>query len=287
METIELEQLANCDHLLRTTPPDSHGMRVISRDSKLFVGRECVGIYVTIPQNEISTMRQIARSTVFTSSARSAGLPTQSSIFGALPRVPNRVDFCRFSSQSGREQNNFASAFNYSERIADIYKEHLPDAYEYNVKLLRENVHADWRPNETPFTTCNFNINHAIKYHRDNGNFRGVLSNVLILKDGVAGGQLVFPELGIAFEQADGALGIFDGQKWIHGVTNLQKKRPDGYRASIVYYALSGMKNCYPYKEETARFKKLRVLKEEDRAKGNPKLRQQYAKFLAEKSAGT
>ena len=167
------------------------------------------------------------------------------------------------------------AAFNYSERIAAIYQEHLPEAYAYNLRLLRENVHADWRPNDTPFTTCNFNINHAIKYHRDSGNFKGVFSNVLILKDGIEGGQLVFPELGIAFEQADGALGIFDGQKWVHGVTALQKLKPSGYRASIVYYALSGMKNCYPYKEETARFKKLRVEKEERRARGSLELRAQ------------
>jgi hypothetical protein len=243
---------------------------------------------LNLAASEIAAMRRVARSTKFSAGGRvRRGLPTQSSVFGSLPRNALRTDFCRFSQQSSKERENFASAFNYSERIAAIYKEHLPEAYEYNLKLLRENVHADWRPNETPFTTCNFNINHAIKYHRDNGNFRGVFSNVLILKDGVAGGQLVFPELGIAFEQADGALGIFDGQKWIHGVTNLQKKRPDGYRASIVYYALSGMKNCYPYKEETARFKKLRVKKEEERAGGNQKLKETYAKFLAEKSAGT
>lgn len=287
METIELKQITNADKLLRTTPPDDHGARVISKASKLTINGECVGIYLNISASEVSAMRKVARSTKFAKSSRSGkGLPTQSSVFGALPRTPHRTDFCRFSQQSTKEQNNFASAFNYSERIAEIYKEHLPEAYEYNLKLLREGVHADWRPNDTPFTTCNFNINHAIKYHRDNGNFKGVFSNVLILKDGVTGGQLVFPELGIAFEQADGALGIFDGQKWIHGVTALQKTNPNGYRASIVYYALSGMKNCYPYKEETARFKKLRVEKEEQRAKGNPNLRKQYAKFLAEKSAG-
>jgi hypothetical protein len=162
----------------------------------------------------------------------------------------------------------------------------LPEAYDYNLKRIRESVHADWRPTNTPFTTCNFNVNHAIKYHRDSGNFKGVFSNVLILKDGIAGGQLVFPELGIAFEQADGALGIFDGQKWIHGVTALQKTKPNGYRASIVYYALSGMKDCYPYKEEVARYKKIRVVKEDDAALGNPKLRSQIGKNNDKKSAG-
>ena len=288
METIELKQVANADKLLRTTPPDDHGSRLIKHDSKLVIGGECVGIYVNLPASEVAAMRDVARSTKFVATARAAkGLPTQSSVFGSLPRTPFRVDFCRFSQQSTKEQRNFMAAFNYSERIAAIYQEHLPEAYAYNLRLLRENVHADWRPNDTPFTTCNFNINHAIKYHRDSGNFKGVFSNVLILKDGIAGGQLVFPELGIAFEQADGALGIFDGQKWMHGVTALQKLKPSGYRASIVYYALSGMKNCYPYKEETARFKKLRVEKEEQRSKGSPNLRKKYAALLAEKSAGT
>ena len=281
METIELKQVANADKLLRTTPPDDHGSRLIKHDSKLVIGGECVGIYVNLPASEVAEMRDVARSTKFVATARARhGLPTQSSVFGSLPRVPIRVDFCRFSQQSTKEQRNFMAAFNYSERIAAIYQEHLPEAYAYNLRLLRENVHADWRPNDTPFTTCNFNINHAIKYHRDSGNFKGVFSNVLILKDGIEGGQLVFPELGIAFEQADGALGIFDGQKWVHGVTALQKLKPSGYRASIVYYALSGMKNCYPYKDETARFKKLRVEKEERRARGSHELRAQ-AKWIS------
>lgn len=276
METIELKQVANADKLLRTTPPDDHGARLITRDSKLVIGGECVGIYVNLETECLSEMKRVARTTKLSFSHRfNSGVPTASSVFGALPRSPFRKDFCRFSRISANEPVNFAAAFNYSERIAAIYQEHLKEAYDYNLRLIRESVHADWRPTDTPFTTCNFNVNHAIKYHRDSGNFKGVFSNVLILKDGVTGGQLVFPELGIAFEQANGALGIFDGQKWIHGVTALQKTKPTGYRASIVYYALSGMKDCYPYKEEVARYKKIRVLKEDEAANGNPKLRRQ------------
>jgi hypothetical protein len=189
-----------------------------------------------------------------------------------------RNDKCRFSKQTQEERKNFLDSFAFANHVAETYKAHLPDAYEFNRRVIAENINADWLPNDSPFTTCNFNINHAIKHHRDTGNFKNIFSNVLILKEGVIGGYLVFPELGIAFEQSDGALGIFDGQKWMHGVMPLSKVSKGGYRASIVFYALDGMKKCYPYKAEAERFAKIKTTRAQQRATGNAALRKMVGK---------
>lgn len=274
METIELKEFFKADNLLRQTPTPDQYDRLISGDCKLTFKGYTLGLYINLPRKQLSEMRDIARTTKFVATARARrGLPTQSSVFGALPRTPIRVDFCRFTKQSEAESQHFETSFKFSELLAGIYKEHLPEAYEYNRRIVAESVEKDWRTNDTPFTTCNFNVNHAIKYHRDAGNFRGVYSNVLIIREGITGGELVFPELRLAFAQTDGALGIFDGQRWIHGVTPLQKTGATPYRASVVFYALDGMRHCYPYEAELNRFKTKRTEREVSRATGNSKLR--------------
>jgi hypothetical protein len=142
--------------------------------------------------------------------------------------------------------------------IDNLYKKLLPEQHDLNLKIVQDSVETEYIIKDTPFTTVNLNINHAIKYHRDTGNFKNVFSNVLILKDAVAGGFLVCPEFDIAFGQQDGALILFDGQNIIHGVTPIKMKHDNSYRCSCVFYSLADMKNCYPYKMELERVKKWR-----------------------------
>ena len=169
-----------------------------------------------------------------------------------------RNDYCRYSEKTKSEKLNAQRLFSFMPILTEIYKKYLPEQYEHDLKTITENVNADYMLKENePFTTANINVNHAIKYHRDSGNFRGNLSNVLILKDGIIGGELVFPEYGFALSQEDSFLAIFDGQNEIHGVMPIKKIKENPYRASIVYYTLENMKHCYPFKMEVERLQKL------------------------------
>ena len=129
----------------------------------------------------------------------------------------------------------------------------MPELYEYDLNKAKELVDEDYRLVDTPYTTANINVNHAIKYHTDSGNIKGSYSNVLILKEYCTGGELVLPDYRIALEQSDGALCIFRGQEEIHGVMPLKPYKENFYRASIVYYTLAQLQHCYPYKEEVTR----------------------------------
>jgi hypothetical protein len=273
MKEINIKKQTQADCLLKQIPKQTEFDEIIKEDTKILFNGEPVAIYINVPKHLLVGMRAIAKNTKFQKTQRTWGLPTQSSVFGALPRNPLRHDRCRFSGQSVLEKENFANAFEFGQHVGQLYAQHLPEAYRINKDLVEQNIHADWLPTEQPFTTCNFNINHAIKHHRDTGNFKNVFSNVLILKEGILGGLLVFPELRIAFEQSDGALGIFDGQRWMHGVTPITRIEKTGYRASIVFYALDGMRHCYPYKAEAQRFAKVKTTRATQRAKGNPVLK--------------
>lgn len=269
MKTFELVKTKSCDNLIKQTPTKEHYSKVISQDTIFTKNGKKVGIYTKIKHPLINEIRKASLETKYVKTYRTRqALPTQSSVFGSLPRIPIRNDYCRYSEKTKSEKLNAQRLFTFMEVLTGIYKEHLPEQYEHDVNVIKKNVKRDYLLKENqPFATANINVNHAIKYHRDTGNFRGNLSNVLILKDGIQGGELVFPEYGFALSQDDSYLAVFDGQNEIHGVMPIFKTKENPYRASIVYYTLENMKHCYPFKMEVERLKKLSTERANKRAK--------------------
>jgi len=245
-------------NLLKTTPKKSDCERIIKNDTIIYEDGKIIIIYKTIPIKDINRLKKIVTGVKYSKSARSNGTPTQSAIFGSLPRVPNRNNYCRLTADTKNQRKHAQDILSFSQIIDGIYKDLLPEQHELNLNIVRENVDKSYLINGTPFTTINFNVNHAIKYHKDSGNFKKVFSNVLIIKENVIGGHLICPEYNIGFEQGDGALILFDGQSIIHGVTPIKLIDSDGFRSSCVFYSLATMKNCYPYEQELERIKNIR-----------------------------
>jgi len=272
MKRFDLKKYNNSSHLLKTTPTSVDYDVVIKEDTSFYFNGECIGIYINVDKGLLKYVRQSVKETKYVETYRANTLPTKSSVFGALPRVALRNDFCRFSNQTITEKNNTDKLFTFQKTLCEIYQEHLPELYEYDLEKARGLIDDDYRLIDTPYTTANINVNHAIKYHKDSGNIKGSFSNVLILKEHCNGGELVLPEYRIALEQSDGALCIFKGQEEIHGVMPLRPYKKDFYRASIVYYTLAQLKHCYPYKEEVTRLnikKRERAVKRKNKINPN------------------
>tara|TARA_R110000803_G_scaffold150054_1_gene215473 strand:- start:44 stop:877 length:834 start_codon:yes stop_codon:yes gene_type:complete len=272
MKRFDLTKYSDNTNLLKTTPLKTQFDKVIKEDTSFFLDGECIGIYINVEKTLLDYVRESVKDTKYVETYRANTLPTKSSVFGALPRVALRNDFCRFSNKTNEEKGNTNKLFTFQETLCGIYKKYLPELYEYDLNKTRSVIDDDYRLIDTPYTTANINVNHAIKYHRDSGNIKNSFSNVLILKDGCTGGELVLPDYRIALEQSDGALCIFSGQKEIHGVMPIKPYKEDFYRASIVYYTLAQLEHCYPYKEEVTRLnikKRERAVKRKDNI--NPK----------------
>lgn len=259
MKIFNLNKVKNCDNLIKQTPKKGDYNILINENTIFYKDNKPVGLYIKIENPFINEIRKATSQTKYVKTYRTQNaLPTQSSVFGSLPRLEIRNDYCRYSEKTKSEKLNTQRLFSFMPILTDIYKEYLPEQYERDLNVINENVSTDYMLKENqPFTTVNINVNHAIKYHKDTGNFRGNLSNVLILKSGIIGGELVFPEYGFALAQDDKYLAIFDGQNEIHGVMPIMKVSEKPYRASIVYYTLENMKHCYPFKMELERLQKV------------------------------
>lgn len=269
MKTFELVKIRNCDELIKQTPSKNDFNTLIDSDTIFKKNGVTVGLYIKIKNPLINELRKASLETKYVKTYRTKkALPTQSSVFGSLPRIALRNDYCRFSAQTKNEKLNTQRLFSFIPYLTEIYEEYLPEQYKHDLKVINDNVINDYLLKENqPFATASINVNHAIKYHRDTGNFKGNLSNVLILKDGIVGGELVFPEYGFALQQDDSYLSIFDGQNEIHGCLPIMKTKDLHYRASIVYYTLENMKHCYPYKMELQRLQKLSTERANKRSK--------------------
>ena len=286
MEIIHAEKLkGNFEHHLKKIPKKTECNRIIKNDTIVYENGKIIIIYKILTAAQISKLKRLVKGAKYSRSARSNGLPSQSAIFGSLPRVPYRNDYCRITADTKTQKNIARDVMEFSKVIDEVYKDLLPEQHQINLEIVRTNVSQDYIIKDTPFTTINFNVNHAIKYHRDTGNFKGVYSNVLILKEDIIGGHLICPEYNIGFEQGDGALILFDGQAIIHGVTPIKQVHPDGFRASCVFYSLATMKNCYPYEEELQRIKQVRD-HVESRWRSDPKLLGGYEKALERRNNG-
>jgi hypothetical protein len=252
----------NFDSIRKVQPKLSERGKIIDEETIIYVGGKPALAYTFIPADLLDGLRAAVKTTNYAVTHRSNGLPTKSSVFGTLPRVTMRCDYCRVTRPTVNEPENLERIIAFRKHVDDVYQRYFPANYESALAEVKNTIHDDWRFGDTPFLTCNINVNFAIPYHKDAGNMPSALSNVTIVRDGVEGGELVLPEFGVSLSQRDGALVFFDGYKIAHGVLPFRKTREDGYRASIVYYTMRDMRNCFSKQGELERAQSNRMQKE-------------------------
>jgi hypothetical protein len=145
--------------------------------------------------------------------------------------------------------------------LADEFRTLMPERAAHDEAALSV-VHDDWRMEEGSLWTAGvINDTAMLPYHRDKQNLP-TWSAMPSLRRGVDGGHLHLPEYNLVFPCRDGDVTWFLGRELVHGVTPMRKRRPDGYRYTIVYYAISAMKDCATYAEETRQLAARRTTRE-------------------------
>ena len=201
---------------------------------------------------------------------RTNGLKTNSAIFGYSPRIVMRKDFCSATAMARKFPKQHLVICNFAKELINLYEKHFPDTIEKHYEICKTKIKEEWKLDGTPFTSGIVNKNNPLKYHHDAGNFKNVLSNMIVLKNGVIGGRLSCPEYDLKFQCADNTVVIFDGAEILHGVTPIIK--PEGenfYRYSIVYYSLEQMWKCENVKDEVKRIRRVKKEREFKRIGGS------------------
>lgn len=268
MRIYNIKKVKDCRDFIGKQPLKSHYTELIKEPTKFILDGKVVAIYDKV-ENEIRDFaKKISLTTKVVKNYRAgSGVPTTSSVFGAIPKDSLRHSTCKGAKRNKTEKDNFLLITKIAESISKKYEYYLPYQYKEDKKRVLSMIEKDYLFKNMPFTTYNANKNQIIKYHVDGGNVKGVLSNVLISRQGVSGGELIFPEYGFALAQEDGFYSIFDGQKEIHGVADCKFMSKDAYRCSFVFYTLEQMKHCKPYLQEIESEKQHYTTKNKNRGK--------------------
>jgi hypothetical protein len=251
--------------------------QVINFECQIYEGKKLICTYKKISPEVHKILAYASVHSKSKKSQRTRGVITNSSVFGSLPRVPLREDYCRFSGDTKAQPEMFNLLSRAARELWQTYKLDYPEMskhFEQEANLINK----DWMQTGTPFSTINLNKNFAIKYHVDAGNMADVFSNVLISKKMADGGYFVMPAYRLALAQEDGWYAIVDGVNIMHGVTPITYHSKSSYRNSFVFYTLKNLKHCENKPLELARMKTKATERAIKRMNGNQDLAELQAK---------
>lgn len=237
--------------LYRKPPNESDSSNLISESFELWNEGVCKAIYIhNFPME--SLRESILKVNKFATSRRQSGVASRSLIFGFSPRMPvQQRDYCN----QARLNTNFPETkevlFEYAKQFSSLYGKIFPERHQHSLDAV-QNVLPDWRIPDSVYTSGIINLDNPLQYHYDAGNFEGTWSTMAVFKKNTMGGHLVLPDYNVKVACGDSSLFIFDGQSELHGVTPIIKQ-PDGYRYSVVFYALEAMCKCGNPKDELKR----------------------------------
>lgn len=239
-------------------------------------------VFAYLPLGPVAELRRAVlgiRYSVSGGQVRSTGLRNSSRTFGYGPRRPvYRREGCSPTSTSGDFPREHTVIANFSDRLADVLGQVNPELVTRGREAASP-VLPEWRLGESKLWTSGvINQSARLPYHRDAFNLPA-WSAMPVLRRHMDGGYLAIPEYGAVLACRDGWGVFFAGYELVHGVTPMSPRREDGYRYSVVYYALRGMKDCFTHAVETAYARRKRTEREQDIARrlaeGEPSLREQ------------
>jgi len=140
--------------------------------------------------------------------------------------------------------------------LTKLYGHYFESELSLHKDAVNESILDDYLISGTPFTQGIINNSNNLDYHYDAANFTGCLSCMIVFKKGVIGGDLIIPDINSGLIIEDSTFVMFDGQKFLHGVTDIHKTHKNGFRYSVVYYSSRRLKNAKSHKEEFNKLKR-------------------------------
>lgn len=223
-------------------------------------------VYAYLPVAGMAELRRAVLHLPSWGTTRRGGTGTEnkSRTFGYSPRRPTmRREACRETSLGAEAPDVNRTLTAWATRLGDVMRDILPEQAQHDADVTAK-VLPEWRLGETEaWTSGVINRTSELPYHRDAFNFP-VWSAMPVVRRHVDGGHLHIPEYDATIQCRDGWALFFPGYQLVHGVTPLKLSRPGGYRISVVFYALAGMKDCFTAALETRYGQQQRTARERD-----------------------
>lgn len=162
-----------------------------------------------------------------------------STIIGSIAAKPHmrRPYHNKSSVHAVKSASTFIKAMRLaSNECSEIFKQFMPQQYALQ-KAEIEKVDPKWRLGDI-FTSSISNYNIAAPIHIDNANIKNSWNMIYTKRNNSRGGCLYVPDYDAVFEQPNDSLLIYPAWRNRHGVTPIVETMDNGYRNSLVFYAL-------------------------------------------------
>lgn len=244
------------------TDPGAHDP-FVAREATRWTEPSGEVVALVLPTKRAVELRRAVRSVKMGTTLRAGkGLRNRSRTFGSAPRKPVLWrEGCSSTSLARERPDVMAVLSGVANDLAIEMESFAVDASLDSAAAVAQ-VKPEWRlSEETYWTSGVINDTSELPYHRDSFNF-DAWSAMPVLRRGVRGGGLHLPEYDLTFECRDAMTVFFSGYRLVHGVTPIERVEKDGYRYSVVFYALRGMKDCFSAAEETRYANRKRTTRE-------------------------
>tara|TARA_R110000823_G_scaffold30369_2_gene87185 strand:- start:221 stop:988 length:768 start_codon:yes stop_codon:yes gene_type:complete len=253
MKKLDLKAVEN-NYKFGQKPPNNSPQ--LSEDSMIFENDELIGFYtrqvperlrqfVDIADKELRSERVPKSVMKRASGLRGDGDVLQySCIIGSIPPKPimRRNYASRSSVHSVESAQIFIKAMTLAGlESAKIIKEIAPSLYENHKKAVYENVSEEWRFADI-FTSSISNCNIAASIHQDNLNVKPAVNVIITKRLNAKGGNLYLPDYDLTVDSIDNSMLVYPAWRNKHGVTEIVPTHHNGYRNSLVWYALNAFK---------------------------------------------
>lgn len=224
-------------------------------------------VFAYMPVGPVKELRRAVLDFDFSfTTDRTSGMANVSRTFGWAPRRPVYTrEGCHSTRLWSETPDGHHVLVEFAHRLQAMLHRMFPAVSTQDTETMRQ-VNGEWKLGETTWTSGVVNQSSALPYHRDAFNFP-VWTAMPVLRRSMAGGYLHIPEYDAVVESRDGWAVFFPGYQLVHGVTPMHPRSTDGYRYSVVYYALKGMKDCFTHAVETAYARQRRTEREQDMAR--------------------
>ena len=224
---------------------------------------ETVAVVTKLPRELLEPLRTIVTGLKYGQGAARHRMSSAAMTFGyAPPKAIAQQEGCR-ATVIGRDHPEAEAVLDrVADHLADEFELVLPQQAALDEHVVTGSVLNEWRiGSKALWTSGVINQMNVLPYHRDRNNL-AMWSAMPTVRSAMGGGRLHLPEFDLTFPCGDGDVTWFYGRGLVHGNTPLERRKPGGYRYSIVYYALKGMVDCATYAEETARAQRRRTQRE-------------------------
>lgn len=178
--------------------------------------------------------------------------------FGTSPRDAfKRREACRAATLASDEPDLHEILLSITDNMVDMLQTYVPEQFALD-EIEMKQVEEDWKMSKKSLWTSGVvNKASALPYHRDRNNFE-TWSAMPVIRRGMRGGMLHMYGYDQTLECKDGSVTMFNGYRYVHGVTPMEPIAKDAYRYSVVYYALRGMKDCHTTAVEERAYAKIK-----------------------------